>query len=576
MKRRFVRAVAPGVALVAGLGGALAASATGGAPSVVVRKTVLVTMNPDGSATSKRVYTQLTATGNGAVTVTDPVDGAPLRNLDGFAAPPVSNGHATYALNVNGRADRRTVQDFTGSLPISISVATTLDGAPIAPGAVVDKSGLLKVTYTVKNVSAVTQTLQVPDGHGGTVAKQENIPVPLVGTMATTLPSSFAAVDAPGAAIGADGHGGSLVNYTLLMFEPLGSSTATLSYSAQLTHGSLPSVEFQFLPVAPAANPTTKSAQDQYQGGQDQGQQLTTGATTIDANLLKLQNGAGQLLAGLQKLAAGAGQLSDGLNGQAAPGATKIASGLDQAKSGGQQLADGLSLLAGGMGVVHDTGTGLAATAAAELATAGSDLANACAAAHATCNATDVKVVAQWAANQIVPLIGNAPAGCDPTGALQCAVNALSAGANKLLAGLGLLDAGAHTLADGLGTAGNGASQIAAGLGLAVPGGSQIHAGAGLLSKLGTKKLIAAGLSTVSAYGEKFAIMQALNARIAAGDGIPNGPATGATTTGAYDFRLAAASDAGTTNLIRLVLALVLFGLAIAVPRLRGRLNRIS
>jgi putative membrane protein len=565
--------------LVAGIAGLLVfgsgmAGAAGGTVNVVVRKTVLITMGPDAKSTSQRVYTQLTATGAGSVQVSDPVGPTPLRNLNGFAAPNVVAGKAVYNLSVSGRADRRTVQDFTGQLPIKIGVAVTLDGNAISPGDVVDKSGLLKVTYTVTNVSGVQQSVQIPDGRGGTLTKQETVPVPIVGTMATTLPASFAAVDAPGAAIGADGHGGSQLSYTLLLFEPIGSSSATLTYQAQLSRGSMPFVEFQFLPIAPEANPSTKSAQDQYKGGQDQGLQLTSGATTIDSNLLKLQAGAGQLLSGLQKLAAGATQLSDGLNGQAVPGSKKLADGLDQAEAGGAKLASGAAALAAGLSLVQSIDTGVGSTASIEAGQPASDLMTACKKAGVAlqCSATVARVISQWAADQTLPILGNGAAGCDPASTLLCGANALSGGAAQLLAGLKLLAAGSHILSSGLGAAGSGASQIAAGLGLAVPGGSQIHAGAGLLSALGTKKLISAGVSTVGTFGEKYAVMQALNARIAAGDGIPNGPAAGATmTTGAYDFRLAAATKDGTTNLIRLALIVILFAAGLVLTRVLKR-----
>jgi putative membrane protein len=563
--------------LVAGIAGLLVfgsgmAGAAGGTVNVVVRKTVLITMGPDAKSTSQRVYTQLTATGAGSVQVSDPVGPTPLRNLNGFAAPNVVAGKAVYNLSVSGRADRRTVQDFTGQLPIKIGVAVTLDGNAISPGDVVDKSGLLKVTYTVTNVSGVQQSVQIPDGRGGTLTKQETVPVPIVGTMATTLPASFAAVDAPGAAIGADGHGGSQLSYTLLLFEPIGSSSATLTYQAQLSRGSMPFVEFQFLPIAPEANPSTKSAQDQYKGGQDQGLQLTSGATTIDSNLLKLQAGAGQLLSGLQKLAAGATQLADGLNGQAVPGAGKLAGGLSQAEGGGQKLADGLTQFNQGMGLVQSILVGVGIRAAAEAGQPGSDLLTACAAAGVVCSAKVSRTVAMWASEQVLPILGSAKSGCDQNAELMCGVAALQSGSEQLLAGLKLLAAGSHILSSGLGAAGSGASQIAAGLGLAVPGGSQIHAGAGLLSALGTKKLISAGVSTVGTFGEKYAVMQALNARIAAGDGIPNGPAAGATmTTGAYDFRLAAATKDGTTNLIRLALIVILFAAGLVLTRVLKR-----
>lgn len=561
------------VASIAGLlvFGSGMAGAAGGPVNVVVRKTVLITMGPDAKSSSQRVYTQLTATGDGSAQVSDPVGPTPLRNLNGFAAPNVVAGKAVYNLRVSGRADRRTVQDFTGQLPIKIGVAVMLDGNAISPADVVDKSGLLKVTYTVTNVSGVQRSVQIPDGHGGTLTKQETVPVPIVGTMATTLPPSFAAVDAPGAAIGADGHGGSQLSYTLLLFEPIGSSSATLTYQAQLSRGSMPFVEFQFLPIAPEANPSTKSAQDQYKGGQDQGLQLTSGATTIDSNLLKLQAGAGQLLSGLQKLAAGATQLADGLNGQAVPGAGKLAGGLSQAEAGGQKLADGLTQFNQGMGLVQSILAGVGSRAAAEAGQPGSDLLTACAAAGVVCSAKVSRTVATWAAEQVLPILGSAKSGCDQNAELMCGVAALQSGANQLLAGLKLLAAGSQTLSSGLGAAGNGASQIAAGLDLAVPGGSQIHAGAGQLSALGTKKLISAGVRTVGTFGEKYAVMQALNARIAAGDGIPYGPAAGAITTGAYDFRLAAAAKDGSTNLIRLALIVILFAAGLVATRVLQR-----
>lgn len=553
---------------------ALAAPAVAAGSSQVdvsVRKTLLVTMTPAGSSTSQRVYTQLNATGVGHANVTDPVGSSPLRNLDGFSAPPAAAGKVSYSLDVTGHTTVRTLQDYTGKLPIEISVATTLDGASVDPTKVVDKSGLLKVTYTVTNVSGRQQTVLVPDGHGGQQAKSINVPIPFVGTMATTLPSTFGAVSAPGAAAGGDGHGGVLLNYTMLLFEPLGASQLQLSYQAQLNHGSLPSVEFQFLPVAPEANPTTKSAQDQYKGGEDQGVQLTTGATTIDSNLLKLQAGAGQLLSGLKLLDAGANQLADGLNHQAVPGAGKLSAGLAQANAGGKLLADGTALGDTALNLLASILRNVPGWAHAEATQPTSELGQACAAAGVTCSAAVSRVVATWAVGQALPLLGSAASGCDEHAELLCGSAALKAGAAKLSAGLGLLAAGSSQLYDGLQAAGSGASQIANGLGLAVPGGSQIHDGAGLLSSLGTKKLIAAGASTATTFGEKYALMQALNARVAAGDGIPYGVATGATTTAAYDFRLAAATANGSASLVRLLLIVVLFAGTLIGVRLLKR-----
>ena len=334
----------------------LAAAATGDAEATV-RKSVQVLMSPDGTINASRLYTQVSATGEGTVTFTDAVSGS-LRDLDGFSAPTVTDGTAQYDLQVAGAQSLRNLQDFpAGALPISITVSATLDGEPIAPADVVGRSGLLRMTYQVENRTAAEQEVSWTGGDGQQVTRTATVPLPYVGTMQTILPAGYRDISAPGASLGGDGRGATKLSYTLILFEPLGSTTATLSYESRVTNASLPQVDFTFLPTAPKDNPTTASAQEQYQGGQQTGAQLTAGATEIDANLIKLADGAGTLLAGLKKLYAGAGELHNGLADTAAPGARKLAAGADElsaglnetAAPGANQIAAGASELAAGI-----------------------------------------------------------------------------------------------------------------------------------------------------------------------------------------------------------------------------------
>lgn len=349
--------IAAGSVAVVALTPTAAVAATTDEVQATVRKSVQVLMSPDGSVNASRLYTQVSATGTGEITFTDAVSGS-LRDLDGFSAPTVEDGQAQYDLQVAGAQNLRNLHDFPAAdLPISITATATLDGQPIAPTDIVGKSGLLHMTYQVENRTAVQQEVSWTGGDGEQVTRTLEVPLPYVGTMQTVLPSGYGDISAPGASLGGDGRGATKLSYTLVLFEPLGSTKAMLSYEARVTDAAIPQVDFTFLPTAPADNPTTASAQEQYKGGQQTGAELAAGATEIDANVLKLAAGAGTLLAGLQKLYAGAGELRSGLDDTAAPGARKLADGAadlatglnDTAAPGANQIAAGAGELAAGI-----------------------------------------------------------------------------------------------------------------------------------------------------------------------------------------------------------------------------------
>lgn len=351
MRRATLIAGLAALALAASAPAAFATAASGPV-SVLDTETVQVYANADGHIQSQRVYEQLELTGHGHVRLSNPV-GSGLRNLDGFGGVTVVDGHELVDTTVDGHQERRTVNNFNGSLPLSVAVSYKLDGKPVKAADIVGRSGHLEVSYTVANISGKPTQLTFPDGRGGTITKTESVPVPLVGTLTVTAPSSYRNVASQAANMAGDGQGGTLLSFTMTLFPPIGSPQATFGYSADISHGVVPRATVSALPVDPLASPTFSSAAKSYQSGADTGAQLVDGAGQIDSNLIKLRDGAAKLLDGLIKLHAGADQLDGGL-GQAAPGASKLAAGLGQANDGGKQLTAGAKKLAAGQQSLAD------------------------------------------------------------------------------------------------------------------------------------------------------------------------------------------------------------------------------
>ncbi len=327
---------------------AAVAAEDSGTVDVVNTETVQVYVSPDGEVESQRVYEQLSFTGDGSVTVANPIEESGLRNLDGFSDVSAEDGVQEVEVEVDGYERLRSVSDFTGDLPLEFSIQYLLDGEEIEPGDVVGATGALEVIYTVTNVTSQPQEVSFPDGSGGTMTETVDVPIPIVGSMTTTVPSSFTDVTSEQANIAGDGKGATKLSFTMTLFPPLGENEMQFSYQAQVSDAVLPATSVTALPVNPLEVPTFKTAGDSYQNGADTGVRLAEGATTIDTNLLKLRDGAAELLAGLIQLSDGSDQLATGLAGEAAPGARELADGLGQIDDGAGQLADGAGRLADG------------------------------------------------------------------------------------------------------------------------------------------------------------------------------------------------------------------------------------
>src|SRR3954449_6544845 len=244
-------------AIAVGAGGSAAAAPTGSdSPRVVNRETVQVEAGSTGTVDHARLFNQLTVYGTGTYRVADPTATDGLRNLDGFASPSVHGGQAVWNVTADGRADRRTVADVpTAKLPVTLQASYTLDGKPVSPTDLVGKTGTVAATYHVVNRTASPTAITFEDGHGRTHHESVDLVAPLVGQLQTHLPASFTGVRTPRADVAGDGHGGTIVAFTLVLFGPIGSPQQSFGWTAHVNDAALPPATLQVLPVVPSRHP---------------------------------------------------------------------------------------------------------------------------------------------------------------------------------------------------------------------------------------------------------------------------------------------------------------------------------
>jgi putative membrane protein len=440
--------VAPAAAVLAA-GPALAASS--GDVVVSNTETVQAYLDATGNLDVARVYEQVAMQGKGTVDLSNPVESKGLRNLDGFGGFEVKGGNMVGTYQVDGEKRLRAVSDYTKKLPLEVEVKYTLDGKAVKPGDVVGKSGLLKVQYTVRNVTGLPQDVSFNDGTGKTATASEDVVIPMVGSLSTVLPSNFTDVQSDEANMAGDGHGGTKMSFTMTLFGPIGKPEATFGYQAKISDGVIPKASISALPVSPLDSPSFKGGAESYKGGAETGTTLTAGATEIDANLLKLRDGAGDLLAGLIKLRDGATQLNAGLAGEAAPGAAQLADGANKLKGGTSQLSAGAKSAKDGADQVAD-GANQVAHGSGQLAD----------------GAAQVDAGAGQLLDGLKQAGEKAPALLDGLAQVADGLDQLDAGLVQLYGGIGQLPAKAKPLHDGI-------TQLQAGLGSKSAAGTLIY-----------------------------------------------------------------------------------------------------
>ncbi|MEX1165229.1 MAG: hypothetical protein WEB03_16780 [Nitriliruptor sp.] len=334
-----------------------AAAQSGRAETIIQRQSILTETSPTGEAGTSRVFTQLAVTGDGPVTVTLPDQSTSgLRSLDGFGKPDVEGDQVVHQLDAGGEdgARARTVADNTAELPVSISVVHRLDGEEVDPSDLAGENGRVEVEYTVRNLTAEPRDIVSFDAENNKTVETMDVAVPMVGSMSLTLPPSFVNIEAPGAVTAGDGRGSTVVNYSLLLFAPLGSEEQVVSWTADSVDTVIPMTSLQVLPVDDRSFGSLNATAEAYKGAAGSLGDLANGALIINSNLQLLGAGASELLAGLGQLADGANALNDGLANTAAPGARQLSDGLTAARTGGGALSTGLGELALGANRLSD------------------------------------------------------------------------------------------------------------------------------------------------------------------------------------------------------------------------------
>lgn len=292
-----------------------------------VQKLVHVSASPNGTPTNAVMVTELSAVGNGQSEITVPVGTSDVRNLDGVFSPTTQGDQAKYQLRVNGATAQRTMSPADPG-PVTVSAFATINRKPLAPEDVVNKTGILEVTYMVKNTTAKTQPLSFTDTRGQVQTSDQEIADPIVGTLNLDLPPGFTDVTAAGATTSGDGSGGTRLSYSMMLFPPLGATEQKFSYTARIIGGNLPGATFTFVPIVPTENDLAEAQKTQLQTQSTSGSELVANSMKLDASLTTVQASASKLVSGLIKTAAGAAILAR-KSGRSAPVAKVISLGSD-------------------------------------------------------------------------------------------------------------------------------------------------------------------------------------------------------------------------------------------------------
>jgi hypothetical protein len=218
-----------------------------------VAQTVVVSTNSSGSVSGKPfVFTQWSANGNGPATLKVPMSSSGYRNLSGLGKAPITGGYAVWNLHLSGVTHERSIAHFpTAKLPLQVSAAYELNGKKIKAKDIVGKSGELKVSYTITNVTTKPTTVTFKNAFGNKQTATVKAPVPIAAIVDVSLPADFTNLKgSSGASASGNGNGTSSASWTLFLFNPLGGVKQSVSYQAHVTNAVVPSatVEAAVLP----------------------------------------------------------------------------------------------------------------------------------------------------------------------------------------------------------------------------------------------------------------------------------------------------------------------------------------
>jgi hypothetical protein len=137
-------------------------------------------------------------------------------------------------------------------LPFQVSASYELNGRKMQPTDIVGQSGLLKVTYVIKNVTTKPTTVTFKNVFGQKETRTVQAPAPMAAAFSVTLPATFTNPKAPGASANGNGDGTVTASWTMFFFNPLGGVRQAVSYQAQVTDATIPSATLEAQAIPPA------------------------------------------------------------------------------------------------------------------------------------------------------------------------------------------------------------------------------------------------------------------------------------------------------------------------------------
>lgn len=315
------------------------------------RETLNVRMDADGDVRETNLLAHLTVDGQGRHTIEDPAATSRLRSMSGFTTPDADPDHdvVRWDVDLDGEpVELRSMSTHRGEVPAEVEVDVTLDGEPITAEEARGRDGRLEVRYTLRNTSHVPTEIRYPDEGGAEVTEEVDVPLPLVGTVETTLDQRFDDIDVGSAIVAGDGEGGTRLQWSLPLFPPLGETERELTFSADVTDAELPSVRATLVPAGAHQSPLD-TGMASFERITDALGDIEDGAGQLDDGALELASGTSELLAGLAQIADGSDELAAGV-GEARAGSGELADGADQLDDGASELAGGARQLDDGAG----------------------------------------------------------------------------------------------------------------------------------------------------------------------------------------------------------------------------------
>ena len=372
MTRTTLVVGAAGVLLLAGLGPASNASATGGQAAAVLAEAatatdvaivndevVLAQLDPTGLPERAVLVSRVTVQGPEREIV-DPASQTNVRYLDRLGRPEVSP--QGVVLVAGGQTPRvLTEARFDKPLPVAIHAQYAVDGQVVPAADVPGMSGEITVTYTLTNTTAEQTQLTYEDADGQPQTSEQPVFVPFQGSLTATLAEDAELVDAPGAMLATDEQGRTVARWNISLFPPISTPTQELALTMRTERAAVPGAQVLLTPAGADQDPATDFSAGLLDG-------TTSGNSELYDGLAALDSAAGDL-------AAGSAQLAEGLTG--------LAVGTDEARDASEMLSRGLDDVAGGAEAAADasgelaTGVGGLAAGADEVSVGSRRLADA-------------------------------------------------------------------------------------------------------------------------------------------------------------------------------------------------------